>query len=301
MIILKDKIFKFFTLLFCFSTCYSSSLVAKQPPQPPTFMISERAVLLNGTVIDIICPPCDTIIDTIDISYNINIDTMSGTEEERRKNALRYKLLKLKKEKLRKSYPLINTDSSVIRKRIKCKGCELVIKPLSVFSLPSEIENISVLMYGLTTDRRSFAKRLFDRKKYIGKQFTISGYVSEFHKNSSKAYIKISPLSQNTFMIRLKNSTHYDFSTEIDYKSAMKSNFSNINLKVELIKDLIRLDKEESIKRRVKLLKNLMYHKYYLENTKLFEKVIKHNIPDLDENMEKELIKIQKEISAKWK
>ena len=102
-------------------------------------------------------------------------------------------------------------------------------------------------------------------------------------------------------MIRIKNSINYDFSTEINYKSAMKNNFSNINLKVELIKDLIRLYKEKSINRRIKLIKNLMYHKYYLENTKLFEKVIKLNIPDLNENKKKELIKMQKGIAVNWR
>jgi hypothetical protein len=81
----------------------------------------------------------------------------------------------------------------------------------------------------------------------------------------------------------------------------LESDSSKVDWEFELLKDFSKLLKEISPEKPLNTLKNLMYHKYFLNNPRKFAIFVLNNLPDIDEMKRNSLIKNQQEISENWK
>lgn len=256
----------------------------------PYFVI-DNYTIFTGKVVGVFCPACDTSYDTIRI--RINRDTVNGSEIQ----------IKINKFYLKSHDLLLKTctpfnDSLMLRQRIKCNPSELIIKPLRNLNLPSQIDTVVVIVYGLGADCSYIPERFGD--DLIGNMVLVSGTIGTSSVSTTKAHIRVNYFSN--YLIFFKQNIieqNYNFTKSTTFNSLTPEN--GINLDFELAKELIFLMKEEPIKKRIEIVNNLMYHPYYLRDSAGFAKMVNYNLNDLQEQRRLEIIKTQCEISNKKK
>jgi hypothetical protein len=285
LLIIHSSILLFLSIAFCFSGTY---LCGNQNGLFNDLIRNkENSTLLIGEIVGVLSAPCDTIIDTIGINYNINIDTISGSIEEQKRNKLKLKIRNLEIQRIKQSGYLIRNDSAVIRKREKHMPLIYVVKPESFCSLPAKIDTVSFQSYHSTS---------LEMQHFKGK-FIVAGHISKSVADSINVYFVDEP---HIYLNRLDENLKYDCDKEINYRLTMEYDSAKIDWDFELLKELPKLVKEISPEKRVKTLKNLMYHKCFLHSPMNYTIITLYSLPDIDEKIRTNLIETQKEISNNW-
>jgi hypothetical protein len=265
-------------------------------PKPATHLSAPRAVIITGQITDVLCPACDTVIDTT--RFDLKVDTSTGLAIEKKiKRFNHFKTLQ-QIERYKKAGSLSADSTWGLSRSVNCEACELVITPLDAFALPPNVTQVSVYLYDLDAQCRSVGIRLADRQKYLGKYVTLVG---QLEQNAAMAEIIVATYSISSYLSLAAVNKPEELLTAVDYRTAMHTGFKNLNLILELGKDLVRLDRARTLVRKKEIVRNLMYHKFYLQSPDSFRQMLEANLSQSGQKTIEKLAAEQKRIAAAWR
>jgi hypothetical protein len=246
-----------------------------------------QAVIIRGVISRVECPRCDTFSDTIRLQLP-EIDSLTDIEKKVRQLEFRKATLGL---------AVSQTCSCAIRQRINCPPCEFILSITDTFSLPVGADQVSFLMSKSEAQKiGAGAFRLDSAQKYIGKKVTLCGVT-----NSTNARIVIS-LSHLMTCIQFLDSNNCTtpLSSKFYYRAMTPHTRPDVDFRLELFKDLVRLDRAGKTSVKIRLIKNLMYHEYYLGLPHYFAKMVDVNLLNIDDRVRAALIAKQAAISRSF-
>jgi hypothetical protein len=272
-------------ILLFFVVIYSSQMESNTP-----FVVLENYAVFSGKIIGVHCPDCDTTYDTIPI--RIQLDTINGSEQQNRINKYNLKhhdmILKL-------CMPF--NDSLMLKQQINCNPCELIVKPLSNLNLPPKIDTVIISTYKTGTRISSIPVKNVD-SGCIGNMVLCGGIIGISPGSPNKASMYYNNAGHLHFSHHITPEQNYSFNKSITFNSQLVStNKNNLDFDFELGKELIFLMKEDSLKKRIERVNNLMYHPYYLRDPSGFAKMVNYNLKDLQEKKRNRIIDEQRAIS----
>jgi hypothetical protein len=235
-------------LLALYSISKPCEFVSRQKT-PSFFYDSKKTVLLAGTIVDFVITPPDTVYDTIDIRNYIESKVLiTDTTKEQKKVLLSQVITKLTHSRLLANGIILQEDSLIRILRLKQHAVAYIIKPIEIFCKPSDITIISFDEIGISKSCER-SPLIVPRQDYLGRKVILGGSAYINNKNNS-ANVSISFGNSMSFLIDFKNSDLINFTLHSNYKKLVNKPDSLLNFDIEIIKDLVRLDSQNSLRKK---------------------------------------------------